>query len=62
VLLNLLTNAIKFTQDGKITIHCQAIPLINPTDLYVEVEDTGVGIPEDKIPLLFKEFSKIEDN
>ena len=39
VLLNLITNAIKFTQDGTITVHCQAIPLMNPTKLYVEVED-----------------------
>jgi signal transduction histidine kinase len=44
ILLNLLTNAIKFTQDGTITIHCQAT-LRRPTSLFVEVEDTGIGIP-----------------
>jgi signal transduction histidine kinase len=58
----LITNAIKFTQDGKITIHCQAIPILGPTKLYVEVQDTGIGIPKDKISCLFKEFSKIEDS
>jgi signal transduction histidine kinase len=62
VLLNLITNAIKFTQDGKINIHCQAIPLLKPYKLYVEVEDTGIGIPKNKMSQLFKEFSKIEDS
>jgi two-component system, cell cycle sensor histidine kinase PleC len=60
--LNLITNAIKFTQDGKINIHCQAIPIISPSSLYVEVADTGIGIPPDKISCLFKEFSKIKDD
>jgi signal transduction histidine kinase len=34
-----------------------AIPINMPVDLYVEVEDTGIGIPKHKIPCLFKEFS-----
>jgi signal transduction histidine kinase len=36
--------------------------LFKPSKLYVEVEDTGIGIPNDKISCLFKEFSKIEDS
>jgi signal transduction histidine kinase len=61
VLLNLLTNAIKFTQDGTVTIYCQAIPVLKPQRLYVEVVDTGVGIPRDKINCLFDQFYKVED-
>jgi signal transduction histidine kinase len=53
VLQNLITNAIKFTSNGKIVIRCSGIPFINPTSLLVEVEDTGSGIPRDKIGGLF---------
>jgi signal transduction histidine kinase len=62
VLLNLITNAIKFTQENKVTIYCSGIPDLRPTSLKIDVEDNGVGIPMDKVSCLFKEFSKISNN
>ena len=48
--MNLLTNAIKFTQDGKIQIDCSfSYPYKGKTLFKIEVADTGIGIPKDKI-------------
>jgi signal transduction histidine kinase len=59
VFVNLLDNAIKFTpQDGKITISAHA----SEDSLYVDVEDTGIGIPEDKIPKLFERFYQVDSS
>ena len=61
VLSNLISNAIKFTHDGKIEI---SLRLCNPSDtknqLSVSVHDSGVGIPEEEIPNLFKEFYTVQ--
>lgn len=54
---NLLTNAIKFTPEGgdiRITLEPQGTK-----ELLLTVADTGIGIPEDKLPELFKKFTKI---
>ncbi|WP_406670305.1 GAF domain-containing sensor histidine kinase [Methanolobus sp. ZRKC4] len=59
VFVNLVDNAIKFTpQDGKITISAHA----SADSLYLEVEDTGIGIPEDKIPNLFERFYQVDSS
>ncbi len=55
VLLNLVNNAIKFTNEGSISI--SACPLSDrPNIVRFEVTDTGIGIPEEKIESLFDEF------
>ncbi len=63
VLLNLAGNAIKFTEKGSITIHAD---LVKTSETHVtvkfSVEDTGPGIPEQKLDRLFKSFSQIEDS
>ncbi|MCF8129742.1 MAG: response regulator [Deltaproteobacteria bacterium] len=52
---NLLSNAIKFTPDnGTIHLHIEPGP---PGKVRVKVADTGIGIPEDKIPYLFDQFT-----
>ncbi|MGB0743398.1 MAG: ATP-binding protein, partial [Opitutales bacterium] len=57
VILNLLTNAIKFTsRDGSINIGCEVLPQ-GKTRLYVE--DTGVGIPEKDIAKIFDRFYQV---
>ena len=60
VLLNLLTNAIKFTDVGTVTISAAYLPDRN--ELRVEVADTGCGIPEDKLNRLFERFSQVDES
>jgi two-component system, sensor histidine kinase and response regulator len=61
VLTNLGGNAVKFTPEGEITI---ALSLIDETEtkavIRFEVRDTGIGIPEQKMDLLFKPFSQVD--
>ncbi len=57
-ILNILTNAMKFTKKGKVRIHCFS----ENGDFYLKVSDTGIGIPQDKVKLIFDRFSRIEDN
>lgn len=57
VLLNLISNAIKFTQQGGISIRVKASPIVNERlTLNFEVEDSGVGIPEEQSGLIFDKF------
>ena len=55
VLANFTTNAIKFTQEGTISIGYEA----RDTELYFYVTDTGAGIPADKLPEVFGRFVKL---
>ena len=55
VLSNFTTNAIKFTQEGTISIGYEA----RDTELYVYVTDSGAGIPADKLPEVFGRFVKL---
>lgn len=57
VLLNLITNALKFTNDGGITLR---VVCLNPNLLRFEVEDTGIGIADYEIESLFKAFMQTE--
>ena len=56
VILNLLSNALKFTHAGKITVE------LTESDgaVHLSVQDTGVGIPATEIPHLFERFHRIE--
>ncbi len=56
VLLNLLSNAVKFTpQDGKVEVSCS----VSKNDIVIEITDTGVGIPKDKINLVTVPFEQV---
>ena len=63
VLLNLISNALKFTLSGKV---CIEISFRADSDdegmLRVAVVDTGIGIPADKVPSLFEEFSQADSS
>lgn len=60
IFLNLLSNAIKFTTEGSITI--QADP--RPTDglAHFQISDTGIGIPNSKLDLIFEEFRQLDES
>ncbi|MFB3923028.1 MAG: protoglobin domain-containing protein [Terriglobia bacterium] len=60
VLINLVSNAVKFTEQGWITLRGQAFP--ERGYLLLEVQDTGVGIPLEKQPLLFEKFRQVDSS
>lgn len=61
VLVNLLTNSIKFTEQGNVTIKIEYAQKCAPTisHLRINIIDTGIGIAADKMALLFKKFSQV---
>ena len=62
VLTNLIGNAIKFTLEGHVTIRVVGVTEENgDVRLHVTVEDTGIGIPEDKVGHVFGEFNQVDD-
>lgn len=61
VLLNLVSNAIKFTLQGSVSISARLLQETSEaTLLRVEVEDTGIGIPQDSLKQLFLSFSQVD--
>jgi signal transduction histidine kinase len=56
IVLNLLSNAFKFTFEGTIALRLRR----EGTEVVLEVADTGVGIPEAEIPRLFERFHRVE--
>jgi CheY-like chemotaxis protein len=58
ILRNFISNAIKFTEAGKVTLKIAKVP--NASRLTFSVSDTGVGIPRDKIDLIFEAFEQAD--
>ncbi len=56
ILTNLVRNAIKFTDDGSITIRTRAAE----SAVVLEVEDTGIGIPQEHLPHIFERFRQVD--
>jgi PAS domain S-box-containing protein len=61
VLINLIGNAIKFTEKGEVTIRVENDPQSNvPGALRFAVSDTGIGIPEEARELIFAPYSQVD--
>jgi signal transduction histidine kinase/CheY-like chemotaxis protein len=60
ILLNLASNAVKFTAAGSVTIRARTVP-DQPDDIAFEVIDTGIGIPDAERTRLFEPFSQLDE-
>jgi len=58
VMWNIIGNAIKFTERGHVSLNLQ----MSHNNLLVSIEDTGIGIKEENIPIVFEQFRQIDGN
>ncbi len=57
IIINLVNNAIKYTNDGKIEVFYN----VSNNQLIITVKDTGIGIPKDKQAIIFERFRQVEE-
>ncbi len=64
ILFNLVGNALKFTNEGEITIQCAKLPYSNNgyVSVYLAVRDTGIGIAEEFHDIIFDPFIQLDDS
>lgn len=62
IILNLLLNAIKYTPEGEIVVRISLSEWQNEVAIRIDVEDTGIGIPDNKIKGIFRLFGVPESN
>ncbi len=61
IIFNLVGNAVKFTEEGSITINISQVDISDTRiELHFEVIDTGIGIPNDKLDVLFEKFTQAD--
>ncbi|MDR7034065.1 PAS domain-containing protein [Mesorhizobium sp. BE184] len=60
IVTNLLGNAVKFTDEGHVLVDVEGTTMPDGTKLKISVTDTGIGIPEEKLRLVFEKFSQVD--
>jgi PAS domain S-box-containing protein len=61
IVLNVLNNAVKFTEAGRVSLSAGASPADgSDLEVHIEVSDTGIGIPPDRMDRLFQSFSQAD--
>ena len=60
IILNLLTNAIKYTDDGTVTLELSGEPIEDKFELIIQVRDTGIGMKPESIEKLFTKFQRFD--
>jgi DNA-binding response OmpR family regulator len=61
ILVNFLSNAVKFTRHGEVVVSVSTSPVADGRhELHCAVHDTGIGIPLDRFDLLFRSFSQVD--
>ncbi|HEX9180399.1 MAG TPA: ATP-binding protein, partial [Burkholderiales bacterium] len=61
ILVNLVSNAVKFTHQGEVLVTVEATPEGDGRHLlHFAVKDTGIGIPEERLSALFQSFSQVD--
>jgi PAS domain S-box-containing protein len=70
IVLNLLSNSVKFTEQGEVVVHVSGVPVDamdaiqgpGRWEIRLDVHDTGIGIPADRIGRLFQSFSQADSS
>ena len=63
ILMNLISNAVKFTEKGEILIEVKLDKKINDIEyIYFSVKDTGIGLDEDKLEKIFQPFTQADNS
>ncbi|MGF1787132.1 ATP-binding protein [Photobacterium swingsii] len=62
ILLNLIGNALKFTDSGTVTVNVEAESFRETTRFYISVEDTGIGIPAERLPYIMEKFEQVDNS
>ncbi len=62
ILLNLVGNAIKFTEKGRVHVTARIEPVAESHILRIDIEDTGIGIPENALPIIFEKFRQADSS
>ena len=62
VLLNLIGNAVKFTEEGRVVVRVKGDSTSSETSLRVDVSDTGIGIPKQKQERIFDSFTQADSS
>jgi PAS domain S-box-containing protein len=63
IVLNLLSNSVKFTESGQVTLRVEESPAGNGrSTFHISVTDTGIGIAEADLPLLFHKFTQVDSS
>lgn len=61
VFMNLIGNAVKFTDFGRVDVRVKAERFSGKARLLVEIEDSGPGIPADKLDSIFEKFTQVDN-
>ncbi len=60
IVLNLVSNGLKFTEQGGVTLLCRVLDESNEHNIMLTVTDTGIGIPQDRLSSIFEQFEQGE--
>jgi CheY-like chemotaxis protein len=60
IVSNLVSNALKFTEDGGVTITAHGVGAEGAEGLWISVRDTGIGMPAEKMSMLFQKFTQLD--